>query len=482
MESLRRSRYTLMSDLAIGGQRLLLHGVTGAMDEVADQVGAFLKDTSLSVEEGVQKYNISQETLRVMEERGYLTKLAEDQERQRVGKYITKLHTLKLENCASFMIVVTYLCNLRCHYCFQKPLVEADGKRLFSDLISVEMVDAAFAAMAQLIKQKRARHNLELFGGEPLLARNRPVVQYIIEQARERNFSVTATSNSTDLHHYEDLLGPGGIEKIQVTIDGAPEMHDKIRIYPSGKGSFESISDNISRALDRGVVINLRINIAKYNIQQLPTIVEHIQQKGWAKYENFAAGLAEVHYIGIQDDRSKELSHLELIDSVAALDAPYFTKKALVRGVFGRHFNYFPGQPPAPKFDTCFCNAMQGHYVFDPYGNVYTCTEDVGFERARVGTYYPGALQFDALRLKGWHERTVANLPDCPSCEYLQVCGGGCARNALLDTGDAWTSYCTDFKAYFQKVLTLLYEDYKSSDGPDPAVLGLSSMVTACKS
>jgi sulfatase maturation enzyme AslB (radical SAM superfamily) len=97
-----------------------------------------------------------------------------------------------------------------------------------------------------------------------------------------------------------------------------------------------------------------------------------------------------------------------------------------------------------------------------------------------VGTFYPDGLKFDPPRLQRWHTRTVANLPDCPSCEYLQVCGGGCARNALLDTGDAWTSYCTDFKQYFQKVLNLMFEDMKN--GADDDALRLKQMSTACKS
>lgn len=478
----RRSRYTIVSDAPIGGQHLLMHGITGAMDEVSEGVVSLLQDGDLSVEDGVAKYGISPETLTLLEQRGYVTKLAEAQERNGVGRFINKLHKIKVDNCASFMIVITYLCNLRCHYCFQKPLVEEDGRRTHTELITEEVVDAAFESMDQLIKQKSARHTLELFGGEPLLLKNRPIIEHILDKARERRFKIAATSNATDLHHYKDLLGPDGIERLQITIDGKPQTHDLIRIYPSGKGSFDVISDNVSMALDRGARVNLRINIASYNIQDLPEIVEHIQKKGWSKHPMFAAGLAEVHYLGIQADRSHELSRLDLVERLASIDAPYFTRKALLRGIFGKHFQYGPNQPPQPEFDTAYCNAMQGHYIFDPYGHVYTCTEDVGFERARVGTFHPGGLKFNPIRLSGWHDRTPANLPDCPNCEYLQVCRGGCARNALVETGEAWTSYCGDFKNYFRRVLTLLHEDMKSSSADELAVLGLSQMVTSCKS
>jgi uncharacterized protein len=480
--SLKRSRYTIASDQPFDGKRLLLHGITGALDEVSDSVAAFLQEHSITVEDAIAKYQLDLDTIELLKRRGYLTELPEDQERKYIGKFVNKLHAIKLKNCASFMMVVTYLCNLRCHYCFQKPLVEEGRKRIKTDIIREDMVLAAFAAMDRLIKQQDARHSFELFGGEPLLGRSRGIVEFIINEARARRFIISATSNATDLHHYKDLLGPGGIESIQITLDGDPATHDQIRIYQGGKGSFQIISDNISMALELGVQINLRINIAKYNLDRLPAIVDHIKKQGWAGRKNFCVGLAEVHYIGIQPDRSNQLERFELVDRISRLNAPQSTRKALLRGIFGRHFNYSPGKSPAPKFDTCFCNAMQGHYIFDPYGNVYTCTEDVGFERARVGSYYPNELQFDPVRLDRWHQRTVANLPDCPNCEFLQVCGGGCARNALLDTGDAWTSYCTDFKHYFPRLLTLLHEDIRTSDGSEAEVLGMGQMVTACKS
>jgi uncharacterized protein len=480
---MRKSRYVIVSDDSVENQRLLMHGVTGALDEVSEEVATFLKDGSVSVEEGLEKYRISEETLNVLEQRGYLTKFDENEERHHVSKFVNKLHSIKLSAGVSYMIVVTYVCNLRCHYCFQKPLVEDEKQKgIYGDVISREAVDAAFDAMEKLRPNKKYPYSIELFGGEPLLARNRPIVTYIVERSRQHGYTLIATSNATDLHHYKDVLGPDGITEIQITIDGAAATHDKIRIYASGKGSFDTITDNISMALDLGVRISLRINIAKYNVEQLPAVVEHIQRKGWDKYPNFGAGLAEVHYLGVQDDHSNELSRLDLLKRVADLQAPYFTKTALLRGILGRHFDYAPGRPPKPKFDTAFCNAMKGHYVFDPYGNVYTCTEDAGFERARVGTFFPNGLNFDQVRLDGWHNRTVANLPDCPNCEYLQMCGGGCARNALLDTGDYWTSYCTDFKDYCQKVLTLLHQDMKSSTGANSAILGLAPISASCKS
>jgi uncharacterized protein len=55
-----------------------------------------------------------------------------------------------------------------------------------------EMVDRIFAAMPKIEAMQgvpedaEVQLNIGLFGGEPLLAANRPIVEYILGKARER--------------------------------------------------------------------------------------------------------------------------------------------------------------------------------------------------------------------------------------------------------------------------------------------------------
>ncbi|MFM6437744.1 MAG: radical SAM protein, partial [Microcystis panniformis] len=119
--------------------------------------------------------------------------------------------------------------------------------------------------------------NITLFGGEPLLAENRSTIEYILERAfasGKANFS--AITNGTELEAYQDLLAPDKISWLQITLDGIPQEHDKRRIYADGKGSYEKIAQNITRALDLGVRVAVRMNIDRNNVNKLPDLADEI--------------------------------------------------------------------------------------------------------------------------------------------------------------------------------------------------------------
>ncbi|MFM7716075.1 MAG: radical SAM protein, partial [Microcystis sp.] len=119
------------------------------------------------------------------------------------------------------------------------------------------------------------------FGGEPLLAENRSTIEYILERAfasGKANFS--AITNGTELEAYQDLLAPDKISWLQITLDGVPQEHDKRRIYADGKGSYEQIAQNITRALDLGVQVSVRMNIDRNNVNKLPDLADEIVARG----------------------------------------------------------------------------------------------------------------------------------------------------------------------------------------------------------
>jgi uncharacterized protein len=123
----------------------------------------------------------------------------------------------------------TYDCNLRCGYCFQDHM-RTDGR--FAHLLrrmTPEMADRLFAAMPRI----EALHGIPadaepqveigFFGGEPLLAANRPLVEHVIRRGLARGKArFWAISNGTELEAYEDLLSPDLLGSVQVTLDGQP--------------------------------------------------------------------------------------------------------------------------------------------------------------------------------------------------------------------------------------------------------------------
>ena len=112
------------------------------------------------------------------------------------------------------------------------------------------------------------------FGGEPLLARTRPIVEYFIGKALAAGpASFGAVTNGTELAAFEQLLGPGKIDSLQITLDGPPSRHDARRIHADGSGSFEAIARNITLALELGVRVAVRTNVDRANIGDLPELL-----------------------------------------------------------------------------------------------------------------------------------------------------------------------------------------------------------------
>ena len=302
------------------------------------------------------------------------------------------------------------------------------------------------------------------FGGEPLLAANRPVVEYIIEKTMKLGSgNFWAISNATELEAYQDLLGPGKISTIQITLDGPPTEHDKRRIYPDGAGSFEKIAKNISMALDCGAGISLRMNVDRTNLEQLPELANIFHERGWAKNKKFAAYTAPVSHI----DKSISLDSWQLSQaltvmekqypSVSIIDKPSDRIKVKARKLFRDPENVIPAMKES------FCGAHTGEYLFDCFADMYACWEQTGDPSIKIGHIdKDGNLNMSMPVLNKWRDRTVATGPVCSKCRYALYCGGGCAVLAEGRTGNFNMNYCDGFGSNFRAAIAQAYVEHLS--------------------
>ncbi len=51
----------------------------------------------------------------------------------------------------------------------------------------------------------------------------------IVDEGLKRSYSFSAVTNGYDLHHFTDLLGPKEIRRLQITLDGEEENHNRNR-------------------------------------------------------------------------------------------------------------------------------------------------------------------------------------------------------------------------------------------------------------
>lgn len=135
---------------------------------------------------------------------------------------------------------IAHDCNLACRYCFAEE-GEYHGRRA---LMSFEV---GKAALDFLIANSGSRRNLEVdfFGGEPLL--NFDVVKRLVAYGREqeklhdKKFRFTLTTNGVLLDDEVMEFANQEMANVVLSIDGRKEVHDKMRPFRKGAGSYELI-------------------------------------------------------------------------------------------------------------------------------------------------------------------------------------------------------------------------------------------------
>jgi uncharacterized protein len=495
---LRTSSYTIYVDLPGNGEEMLLvHTYTGAFDRVSRRVATYVRSLEASrppkplygdwtpepssVADG-EVTPPSEATIEVLCRRGYLTPMSGEEEEGFFARYVEKLHGLYLQRWPTYLFMPTYDCNLRCGYCFQDHM-RTDSR--FGHLLrqmTPAMVDRLFAAMPNIealhgIPADAApRFDIGFFGGEPLLAANRPIVEHIIRRGRDRGeVRFWAISNGTELDAYEDLLSPDLLASVQITLDGPPEAHDRRRVYADGQGSWEKIARNVAMALERGVQVAIRTNVDRTNLDGLAALAGEIVANGWDRFPNFSSQVAPIRASNDRTDSGTTLDTWELdrhltalrdADSqVAILGRQDDTLRHQARRIFS--------QRGLPAFKPSFCSAHTGMYIFDPFGDIYACWEKTGDEKVRIGHVGEDSevrFNFDLKAL--WQGRTVASNPVCLKCRYNLFCGGGCAVLAAGHSGgDFYRNYCDGFAHRFRASVAEAYLDHAEgkafADRPD---------------
>lgn len=438
---MRLSSYTIFVPLERTGGTVLVHGISGAVDRVGGDWARNMRAMRWDL--------FSEQDLAYMMRRGYITRKTVAEEREtalRIGRRLRD----RAAHSASFILVPTLGCNLGCAYCFQNFL-RAGGAA--SPSLSTEMADAAFRAMAALQKRRGARvSRILLFGGEPLLAANRPVLEHVFRRGMELGYRFDAVTNGTELHHFRGWLGPGRLESVQITLDGPPEVHDRQRRTPDGRGTYWRIKRNVDLALAQGVRVSLRVNAGWESLGSVPDLVAEFDRYGWLGHGLFAAYCAPIRGEGGQGESANlQRAVIRLVREVNAVYRPRFGRDvlAVAGGALRRKVAHLLGERLLAALTPAYCGAHLNMFVLAADGGVYTCWEAIGVPGGRVGRFWP-ELELDEDRLGRWLERHGLSIPACQTCRYVFFCSGGCGIRAL-QRGDGFDSaFCDGFAELFR--------------------------------
>lgn len=328
-------------------------------------------------------------------------------------------------------------CNLRCKYCFAATGDFCMGER---KLLSFEV---GKAALDWLVAHSGKRVNLEVdfFGGEPLM--NFPVIKELvaygrsIEKEKNKHFKFTTTTNCVLMNdEIMDFLNRE-MSNVVISIDGRPEVHDRMRPTVNGKGSYALIAEKAKEFVRRRTLADkeyyVRGTFTHYN-------------KDFGNDVLFLAdeGFEQISVEPVVTDPKNDYALLEsdlpeIREEYERLGQLYMDRRAN-----GKWFNFFhfmvdlEGGPCLRKRLTG-CGAGNEYVAVTPDGDIYPCHQFVGREGYRMGSVLDGT--FDREIQHRFAENTVLKKEKCHDCWARFYCSGGCAANAEAFNGDISKPY-----------------------------------------
>ena len=329
---------------------------------------------------------------------------------------------------------IAHDCNLACRYCFAQE-GEYHGKR---ELMSF---DVGKKALDFLVANSGNRVNLEVdfFGGEPLM--NGQVVKDLVAYGRSlekpynKKFRFTLTTNGVLLNDEILEFANREMSNLVLSIDGRKEIHDLMRPFRGGQGSYDRIVPQFIKAAEsRGQTdYYVRGTFTHFN-RDFSADVLHLADLGFKQIS------VEPVVAAPEDDyaiREEDLPGLkEEYDKLAA--------EMLRRSKEGNGFNFFhfmidlEGGPCVAK-RLSGCGSGTEYLAVTPGGDLYPCHQFVGMEEFLLGNVEEGIKRTDIR-----DEFKCCNVyakEKCRKCFAKFYCSGGCAANSYNFHGNINDAY-----------------------------------------
>lgn len=296
-------------------------------------------------------------------------------------------------------------------------------------------------ALDFLIANSGSRRNLEVdfFGGEPLM--NWKVVKDLVKYGREqeklhnKKFRFTLTTNGVLLNDEVMEFCNKEMGNVVLSVDGRKEVHDYMRPFRKGAGSYDLIMPKFQKFADsrnqdkyyvRGTFTHHNLDFSKD--------VLHLADLGFKQISVEPVVAADTEEYAIREEDIPQI--MEEYDTLA--------KEMIKREKEGKGFNFFhfmidlTGGPCVYK-RLSGCGSGTEYLAVTPWGDFYPCHQFVGEEQYLMGNVDEGITKPEIQKEFGGCN--VYTKKDCKDCFARFYCSGGCAANAFHFQGDIKGNY-----------------------------------------
>ncbi len=329
---------------------------------------------------------------------------------------------------------IAHDCNLACRYCFAGE-GEYHGERA---LMSFEV---GRKALDFLVANSGNRVNLEVdfFGGEPLM--NWDVVKRLVEYGRSiedsyhKKFRFTLTTNGVLLNDEMLEFLNREMANVVLSIDGRREIHDRMRPFRGGQGSYDIIVPKFRKVAESRGQMNYYVRgTFTHNNPDFAEDVLHLADLGFRQIS------VEPVVAKPEDDYAITAADIpRLLEEYDRLAAEMLRRKKE-----GHAFNFFhfmidlQGGPCVAK-RLSGCGSGTEYLAVTPWGDLYPCHQFVGNEKFLMGNVDSGIVREDIR-----DEFKCCNVyakEKCRKCFAKFYCSGGCAANSYNFHGNINDAY-----------------------------------------
>lgn len=354
---------------------------------------------------------------------------------------------------ARVVVLPTRECNLRCFYCYQQPRI--------SGSMSGAVAERTVRFIEWLIRDQRAHAvSVGFYGGEPLLNVDAcvQIMEPLSELAAANGVFIEfpVTSNGFLLTRVRSQTFFDLASAFHLTIEGERAVHDRIRCTPSGHGSYDLIMEGIAMLVQRGLRVTVRIHQNELSGESFTRILDDLGAAGLhpgATATIYCTSFAAHNQCSDAEQCRHHLAQTR-IEALASqqqlVDRGQAHRLApLLSWSDTRPTAPLPGQPTGCLF------AGQASCAVDFNGDLYKCPDDLRPEAcigtmAQDGTPRWNQQYFRILGSRWWQDSA------CTRCEYLPVCGAGCA----LCQPPASTAECAELRTWYHQAITSYVDHY----------------------
>ena len=442
---------------------LLINSISSALDIVDE-------DTYKKIEILKEGKDIADlKLVSQLKDRGYLFENKEDEKKliDRFSNFHSQFSDFNKNY--TFTICPTMGCNLRCVYCFEgddnlsnsKIMTEGQLFTIF-DFITKTLSDQYELVSKMKINGKEVKPeemikaNISIFGGEPLLLKNRKIIEQILEFGKQKGIGVSIITNGTTIDKYIDLLKKYENVAIQITLDGSKSVHDTRRVGANNTGTFDRIIESVELLNKEKIQVQLRTNVNEDNIDSLAELREFIIKKGWDKSEYVYPYVAPV--LEYCDGKNNSMKESVLYREVLKIEPNLGKEDSVIKTISSPSYNFiddFFNRKEMKPWKLGYCEATSGgNFVFSPNGDITTCLMLAGHCEEIIGTFDEKGVNISKNLDDKWSERTITRIEKCNDCKFGFFCGGGCPVASLDLEGDIDNPVCSDIKDSLYEYVT----------------------------